>query len=119
DLPEDFNSETEVTTPGSDSITSLAYNQFQQGGRYRLTLTETDTFRDFKGNHISCTANYPLPGDSIQHFITVFPNSPIKIKGNALLSNSATDTLKATSNYGEYKDFSWNLGNGKTDSTGK
>jgi len=118
DLPEDVNLQTATTTPPADSLTTLVYNRYPEGGRYRLYLNETDTFKDLSGNTISCTTSYPLPTDSNQQFVTVYPNSPIKIKANGLLINSATDTFKAISGYGEYRNYSWSFGNGttKTDS---
>ena len=118
DLPEDINKQTATTTPPGDSITLLTYNRYPHGGRYRLFLTESDTFKDAAGNNIPCSTSYPLPTDANQQFITVFPNSPIKINGNALMINSPYDTFKVLSGYGEYRNYAWNFGNGtvKTDS---
>jgi PKD repeat protein len=107
----DSSSQVLGTSPPGDSLVVLHY--LAPRGKFRIYVTQTDTFRDANGNKLPpCKADWPLPGDSIQHWITINPNSPVKIHGSRTLFKNKPGTFYSRSGYGEYKTFSWQFGNG-------
>jgi len=111
DNPETESKQVATSVPGPDSIIYLTYNLDSAGGRFRLHLTETDSFTDITGKSIPCTVDYPLPTDSQQIFITVYPNSPITIHGDTLLCVDKVGSFTVTSKYHEYKTYAWWVSN--------
>lgn len=98
-----------TTNPPGDSITTLKY--VAKRGTYRLSVSEVDTFHDLFGNTLPpCNADWPQLTDSLQYWVTIFPNSPEVISGPVNVCVNTTNKYVAQSGFGEYSKFTWNDG---------
>jgi len=106
DLPSDTNRQTQFSQPPNDASASLKY--LADTGRFRLTLSETDTFRDVTGKaQPPCTVTWPDSDSVDQIFITVYPHSTVTIHGDSSICAGQARPYWATSKYHEYKTYKW------------
>jgi gliding motility-associated-like protein len=107
---EDTTTQVQNTSPPTDSTVILKYTA--KKGHFRVYVEQTDTFHDiFTGAKLPpCKTVWPAVGDSQQIWVTIFPNSPLKIHGPRVLCLNDPATFNVTSDYNEYKLFDWDFG---------
>lgn len=99
-----------ITNPPSDSIVTLKFNAPK--GHFRVSLTQTDTFHDpISGKPlVPVKVDFPLYYEPNQIWVDVFPNSPISLTMDNRQRVTEKFRVTASSLYGEYKKFEWDLG---------
>jgi PKD repeat protein len=110
DGTQNANTLLKATAPPGDSVVTLNFPQ--KRGRFRIFNSQGDTFISLDGPK-ACFADWPGMSDSQQYWITINPNSPIRIYGNRILSKNNPGSWFVRSGYGEYKKYTWDFGNGK------
>jgi gliding motility-associated-like protein len=118
DSLEGISTQVKPTNPPGDSIVVLPFQE--KHGHFRVYVTQTDTFHDLFGAKLPpCTTDWPKLTDSFQIWVTIFPHSPVKLASDTLVCVNAPVKITASSDYGEYHDFSWDYGNGKNEQHAK
>jgi gliding motility-associated-like protein len=102
----------EVKT-GYDTIVKLRY---LTPGRFKVTMIQQDTIFDPVLNRwVTCTSpEWPDPFvDTMEFWVTVYPFSPLVVKGDTVVCPNTPAKYTATSTYGEFIEWKWETNDGQ------
>jgi gliding motility-associated-like protein len=111
--------EGEGTTYSSQKGEKKVKLTYDKPGRYRLVVRQTETHYDPTiGTNRKCDDEWPAPEDSLQFYVTIYPNGPINLTGDTVVCKGEKTNFLTKSTQHEYTKFEYDYGDGSAPVTG-